>query len=86
VKYAAIADWAGDKQHSVSLMCAQLGVARQGYYRWLTDGPSEHDRTDTQLTDQIPTTHAELRPPGRTPDLGRTRRARRTDRAQTRRR
>jgi transposase InsO family protein len=60
VKYAAIADWASDKQYSVSFMCAQLGVARQGYYRWLTDGPSEHDRTDTQLTDQIRTIHAEL--------------------------
>jgi putative transposase len=60
VKYAAIADWAGDKQYSVSFMCAQLGVARQGYYRWLTDGPSEHDHTDTQLTDQIRTIHAEL--------------------------
>jgi transposase InsO family protein len=60
VKYAAIADWASYKQYSVSFMCAQLGVARQGYYRWLTDGPSEHDRTDTQLTDQIRTIHAEL--------------------------
>jgi len=20
-------------------MCAQLGVVRQGYYRWLADGP-----------------------------------------------
>ena len=60
MKYAAIADWAGDKQYSVSFMCAQLGVARQGYYRWLSDGPSEHDRTDTQLTDQIRTIHAEL--------------------------
>ena len=35
MKYAAIADWATDKQYSVTFMCAQLGVARQGYYRWL---------------------------------------------------
>jgi hypothetical protein len=32
----------------------------KGYYRWLTDGPSEHDRTDEQLTDQIRKIHAEL--------------------------
>src|SRR3954471_23275966 len=38
VKYAAIADWATDKQFTVTFMCAQLGVARQGYYRWLADG------------------------------------------------
>jgi hypothetical protein len=29
VKYAAIADWATDKQYSVTFMCAQLGVVRQ---------------------------------------------------------
>ena len=39
VKYAAIADWAADKQYPVTFMCAQLGVARQGYYRWLSHGP-----------------------------------------------
>jgi hypothetical protein len=33
VKYAAIADWAADKEYSVTFMCAQLGVARQGYYQ-----------------------------------------------------
>ncbi|HEX3204628.1 MAG TPA: hypothetical protein VHQ68_00120 [Propionibacteriaceae bacterium] len=38
MKYAAIADWAADKQFSVTFMCAQLGVARQGYYRWLAEG------------------------------------------------
>jgi HTH-like domain len=60
VKYAAIADWAGDKQYPVTFMCTQLGVVRQGYYRWLADGPSEHDRTDEQLTDQIGKIHAKL--------------------------
>jgi transposase InsO family protein len=60
VKYAAIADWAGDKQFTVSFMCAQLGVVRQGYYRWLADGPSKHDRTDVELTEQIRAIHAEL--------------------------
>ena len=31
MKYAAIADWAADKQYSVTFMCAQLGAtaARQ---------------------------------------------------------
>jgi hypothetical protein len=60
VKYAAIADWAGDKQYPVTFMCAQLGVARQGYYRWLAAGPSERDRTDAQLTTQIRQIHTEL--------------------------
>jgi putative transposase len=60
VKYAAIADWATDKQYSVTFMCAQLGVARQGYYRWLTDGPCERERTDTELTEQIREIHAQL--------------------------
>ena len=41
MKYAAIADWAADKEYSVTFMCAQLGVARQGYYRWLADGPCQ---------------------------------------------
>lgn len=60
MKYAAIADWADDTQYSITFMCAQLGVARQGYYRWLAQGPSEHERTDAQLTDQIRAIHAEL--------------------------
>ena len=32
MKYAAIVDWAGDKQYPVTFMCAQLGATRQGYY------------------------------------------------------
>ncbi|MGH3917062.1 MAG: IS3 family transposase [Pseudonocardiaceae bacterium] len=28
-------------------MCAQLGVVGQGYYRWLVEGPSERERTET---------------------------------------
>ena len=51
MKYAAIADWATDKQFSVTFMCAQLGVARQGYYRWLAEGPCERERTDAELTE-----------------------------------
>lgn len=60
MKYAAIADWAADKQYPVTFMCDQLGVVRQGYYRWLTDGPSERERTDAELTETIREIHAEL--------------------------
>jgi putative transposase len=61
VKYAAIADWATEKQFSVTFMCAQLGLVRQGYYRWLAKGPSARERTDAELTEQILRIHAELR-------------------------
>ena len=58
MKYAAIADWAADKQFPVTFMCAQLGVVRQGYYRWLADGPCERERTDAELTETIREIHA----------------------------
>jgi putative transposase len=60
VKYAAIADWAAEGEHSITFMCAQLEVARQGYYRWLASGPSDRERTDTELTEQIREIHTEL--------------------------
>src|SRR3954469_3665612 len=60
-KSAAIADWATDKQFTVTFMCAQLGVARQGYYRWLAAGPCERERTDAELTEQIREIHHALR-------------------------
>jgi transposase InsO family protein len=60
VKYAAIADWAADKEYSVTFMCAQLGVVRQGYYRWLADGPCQRERTDAELTEQIREIHRDL--------------------------
>jgi putative transposase len=60
VKYAAIADWAADKQYSVTFMCAQLGVVRQGYYRWLATGTCAREHTDAELTDQIREIHREL--------------------------
>src|SRR5690242_2833043 len=41
-------------------MCAQLGVVRQGYYRWLADGPCERERTDAELTEQIREIHTQL--------------------------
>jgi len=60
VKYAAIADWAADKQFSVTFMCTQLGVVRQGYYRWLAEGPCERERTDAELTETIGEIHTQL--------------------------
>jgi len=63
VKYAAIADWATAKQYSVTFMCTQLGVVRQGYYRWLAEGPCQRERTDAELTEQIRDIHAELHAP-----------------------
>src|SRR4051794_2811053 len=41
-------------------MCAQLGVARQGYYRWLADGPCDAELTDAELTETIREIHAQL--------------------------
>jgi putative transposase len=60
VKYAAIADWADEKQYSVTFMCEQLGVVRQGYYRWRSEGPCERERTDAELLEAICKIHAEL--------------------------
>ena len=54
MKYAAIADWAPEGEFTVTFMCAQLGVARQGYYRWRSSGPSERERTDAELTSWVP--------------------------------
>ena len=55
MKYAAIADWATDKQYPVTFMCAQLGVARQGYYLWLAGGPSERERSYAEAHRHDPT-------------------------------
>ncbi|MGH3546936.1 MAG: hypothetical protein ACRDQU_02185 [Pseudonocardiaceae bacterium] len=41
------------KEYSVTFMCDQLGVARQGYYCWLAQGPCERERADAELTDVI---------------------------------
>ena len=60
MKYAAIAGWATDKAYPVTFMCDQLGVVRQGYYRWLRTGACERERTDTELTETIREIHAEL--------------------------
>ena len=60
VKYAAIADWAQEKEYSVAFMCAELRVTRQGYYRWLAQGPCQRQRTDAELTESIVAIHTEL--------------------------
>ena len=60
VKYAAIADWAEEKEYSITFMCDQLGVCRQGYYRWRATGPCQRERTDAELTEAIRQIHAEL--------------------------
>lgn len=61
MKYKAIANWAGEKEFPVTFMCAQLGVVRQGYYRWLATGESERERTDAELTETIRDIQTELR-------------------------
>ena len=60
MKYAAIADWATDKLYPVTFMCAQLGVCRQGYYRWVAQGASQRERTDAELTETIREIHTQL--------------------------
>jgi hypothetical protein len=60
VKYAAIADWALEKEYSVVFMCAEFGVTRQGYYRWLAQGACQRQRMDAALTEAIVTIHTDL--------------------------
>ena len=68
MKYAAIADWADNDanndadadRYPVAFMCAQLEVSRSGYYRWRANGPSQRERTDAELTEQIRAIHTEL--------------------------
>nr|WP_245354476.1 IS3 family transposase [Brachybacterium sacelli] len=50
VKFAAIADWAEQKQFKIEFMCEQLGVSTSGYYAWRGRGESDRDRADRRLT------------------------------------
>jgi putative transposase len=61
VKYAAIADWAEEREFTVTFMCAQLGVCWQGFYRWRAQRSCQRERTDAELTEVIRQIHAELR-------------------------
>jgi putative transposase len=60
VKYAAIASWADNKEFPVTFLCDQLEVARQGSYRWRSDGPCDRERTDAELTETIREIHRDL--------------------------
>ncbi len=60
MKYAAIADWALEGEFGVTFMCDQLGLVRQGYYRWLASGPSRRELDDVELTEQIRQIHTDL--------------------------
>ncbi len=60
MKYAAIADWAADKEFPVTFMCDQLKVVRQGYHRWRAEGSCEREGTDAELTETIREIHCDL--------------------------
>ena len=60
MKYAAIADWADEEEYSITFMCDQLGVCRQGYYRGRATGACQRERTDAELTEIIHKIHKEL--------------------------
>ena len=49
MKYAAIADWADQKQYTVGFMCEQLEVSRSGYYKWRSAPVSQHASDDAAL-------------------------------------
>ena len=62
MKFAAIADWAADQDndYSIVFMCDQLGVSRAGYYKWRTHTPSDRERDDEELREQIRLIHNNL--------------------------
>jgi putative transposase len=47
--------------HSVSQLCRVLGVARAGYYAWISRPPSERTMVDAYLGEQIRQIHARSR-------------------------
>lgn len=53
MKFAAIADWADQKKYPITFMCAQLGVSRAGYYKWLKSETSTREKTDAMLKELI---------------------------------
>jgi transposase InsO family protein len=50
VRFAAIADWADNKEYPVDFMCDELGVSRSGYYKWRGQKPSRRARDNQTLT------------------------------------
>jgi len=53
VIFAAIADWADERQYPVVFMCEQLGVSESGYYAWRSRPPSDRDKSDASLVSLI---------------------------------
>ena len=47
--FAAIADWAEKNEFPVDFMCNELGVTRQGYYKWLNAVPSARALDDASV-------------------------------------
>jgi putative transposase len=50
VRFAAIADWAESNEFPVDFMCRELGVTRQGFYKWRGADPSQRATDDASLT------------------------------------
>ena len=48
-------------EHTVQVLCALLEVSRSGYYRWESSPPTQRQRVDDELADQIIQSHQESR-------------------------
>jgi putative transposase len=48
-------------EHRIQLLCELLSVSRSGYYGWAQNRPTERQREDAQLADQIVQSHQENR-------------------------
>jgi transposase InsO family protein len=60
VIFAAIANWAQEREYPVEFMCRELGVSVSGYYAWRSRAASAHARADVTLTRRIEAIHARL--------------------------
>ena len=48
-------------KHALSVLCEVLAVSRSGYYRWQDARPTQRQRDDARLGDQIAAAHARSR-------------------------
>jgi len=48
-------------EYPIALLCESLGVSRSGYYAWCSRRPSERQRRDAQLSQEILSIHAASR-------------------------